>query len=67
MPFPLTRLRQLREEGLIHLRSKILAILDFAGLSRLAQYEPSYLHLMRTQRADPAVAEHVGGLVPPTC
>ena len=58
-------LQQLRADGLIELGHKMLTVLDFERLSDLAQYEPSYLHLVRTQKADPAVAERVGDLVPP--
>lgn len=59
-------LRDLRAEGLIELKSKVLQICDFARLSEVAQYEAAYLHLVRTHRADPAVASRVGDLVPPT-
>jgi CRP-like cAMP-binding protein len=59
-------LQELRADGIIDLHGKVLAVLDFPALSRIAQYEPNYLHLMRTERADPAVAERVGDLVPPT-
>jgi CRP-like cAMP-binding protein len=59
-------LKELRTEGLVELKSRVLKILDFARLSEIAQYEPAYLHLVRTQRADPAVAERVGDLVRPT-
>ena len=59
-------LKELRAEGLIELKSRVLQICDFARLSEVAQYEPGYLHLVRTQKADPAVASRVGDLVPPT-
>ncbi len=59
-------LQELRQDGLIDLNSRVLTVLDFERLSAIAQYEPGYLHLMRTQTADPSVAERVGDLVPPT-
>jgi CRP-like cAMP-binding protein len=59
-------LQQLRAEGLVELNQKVLTVLDFAGLSEAAQYDPTYLHLIRTARGDPAVAQRVGDLVPPS-
>jgi CRP-like cAMP-binding protein len=59
-------LKELRAEGLIELKSRVLKIRDFARLSEIGQFDPGYLHLVRTQRADPAVAERVGDLVRPT-
>ena len=57
-------LRQLRDDGMIELRGKVLKVLDFKRLSRAAQYEPAYLHLMKAEKAEPAVAERVGDLLP---
>ena len=59
-------LKELRAEGLVELKSRILTILDFVRLSEVAQFEPGYLHLVRTQMAEPAVAERAGDLVRPT-
>jgi CRP-like cAMP-binding protein len=59
-------LKQLRGDNLIDLNGKVLTVLDFDGLSRVAQYDASYLHLVRTERADPAVVERVGDLVRPS-
>jgi DNA-binding transcriptional regulator LsrR (DeoR family) len=59
-------LQQLRTDGLIDLRHKTLTVLDFERLKQVAAYEPRYLHLVRTERADPAVRKRVGDLVPPT-
>jgi CRP-like cAMP-binding protein len=59
-------LQDLRTDGLIELNNKVLTILDFQALTRVAEYDPSYLHLVRTERADPAVRERVGDLVPPS-
>jgi CRP-like cAMP-binding protein len=58
-------LQQLRSDGLIELNKKVLTVLDFDRLKEIAQYDPNYLHLVRTQKGDPAVAERVGDLVPP--
>ncbi|HYG47359.1 MAG TPA: Crp/Fnr family transcriptional regulator [Allosphingosinicella sp.] len=57
-------LQELRSEGLIELNDQILTVLDFERLSEVAQYDPTYLHLIRTERGDPAVADRVGDLVP---
>jgi CRP-like cAMP-binding protein len=59
-------LRQLRDEGLIEHDKVGVRVLDYNGLSKVARYEPEYLHLVRTERADPAVKQRVGDLVPPT-
>jgi transcriptional regulator with XRE-family HTH domain len=56
-------LQQLRAEGLIELAGKSLQILDFAGLRDAAQFEFAYLHLVRTERGDPAVKERAGDLI----
>jgi CRP-like cAMP-binding protein len=57
-------LGKLRDEGLIEKKSKMLRVLDFKGLARVAQYDPAYLHLVRPQAGDPAVADRVGDLIP---
>jgi CRP-like cAMP-binding protein len=63
-PVHLNRLVQdLRTERLIEWRIKQLTVLDFKRLSQVAQYDPNYLHLLRTEQADPAVVERVGDLV----
>ncbi len=59
-------LRQLRAQGLIDLKAKTLTVLDPKGLQRLAQYDSSYLHLVRTERRDPEVSSRAGDLVPPS-
>ncbi|MGZ2411279.1 CRP-like cAMP-binding protein [Sphingomonas sp. F9_3S_D5_B_2] len=59
-------LKQLRTDGLIDLENKMLTVLDFPGLQKAGQFEPGYLHLVRTQKGDPAISERVGDLVPPT-
>jgi CRP-like cAMP-binding protein len=59
-------LKDLRTEGLVELKSRVLKIVDFERLSEIAQFETGYLHLVRTQRGDPAVADRVGDLVRPS-
>ena len=56
-------LQQLRADGLIELTGKVLTILDPKRLQRLAQYDSTYLHLIRTERRDPEVSQRAGDLV----
>lgn len=56
-------LQQLRVEGLIELHGRVLTILDPQRLQRLAKYDSSYLHLIRTERRDPEVSGRAGDLV----
>ena len=58
-------LQQLRSEGLIELRGKVLTILDPPGLMKAAKFEADYLHLARTERRDAEVYQRVGDLVLP--
>ena len=58
-------LQQLRSEGLIDLRNKVLTVFDTKGLKAVAQFNPNYLHLDRTEQRDPEVAGRAGDLVPP--
>lgn len=39
-------LQELRRQGLITSRQKTLVVHDWAGLKRVAEFEPSYLHLL---------------------
>ena len=57
-------LQQLRTEGLIELRNKVLTVLEPKRLMEVAQYEPNYLHLIRTEQGDREVAGRAGDLVP---
>jgi CRP-like cAMP-binding protein len=59
-------IQQLRSEGLIELRSKVLTVLEPKRLMEVAQYDPNYLHLIRTQQGDGEVASRAGDLVRPT-
>lgn len=56
-------LQQLRSQGLIDLRGKVLTVLDPKALQRVAQFDSSYLHLTRTERRDPEVSGRAGDLV----
>ena len=58
-------LQQLREDGLIALRSKTLTVLDPAELKRVAGFSANYLHLQRTEdgTASRDVASRVSDLV----
>ena len=58
-------LQELRVEGLIELRNKIMTVLDTKGLKEAAKFSANYLHLDRTEKRDPEVAGRVGDLVPP--
>ena len=58
-------LQDLRAEGLIDLKAKVLTVLDTEGLREAGQYETNYLHLDRTEKRDPEVAGRAGDLVPP--
>jgi CRP-like cAMP-binding protein len=58
-------LQQLRSEGLIEMRSRVLTVLDAEGLRAAAQFNPNYLHLDRTEQGDPEVAGRAGDLVEP--
>jgi CRP-like cAMP-binding protein len=58
-------LQQLRAEGLIELKSKVLTVLEPKRLMEAAQYDPSYLHLIRTEQGDGEIAARTGDLVPP--
>jgi CRP-like cAMP-binding protein len=59
-------IQQLRSEGLIELKSKVLTVLEPKRLMEVAQYDPSYLHLMRTEQGDGEIAPRAGDLVPAT-
>ncbi|MFN3946235.1 MAG: Crp/Fnr family transcriptional regulator [Allosphingosinicella sp.] len=45
-------LKQLREEGLVEFRDRRVAILDWEGLARAGEFDPSYLYLGRRPRED---------------
>jgi DNA-binding transcriptional regulator LsrR (DeoR family) len=56
-------LQQLRSEGLIELKNRILTILEPERLREVAQFDSTYLHLDRTERGDREVAGRAGDLL----
>jgi DNA-binding transcriptional regulator LsrR (DeoR family) len=58
-------IQQLRADGLIDLKGKVLTVLDPQRLMEVAQFEPAYLHLVRTQEGDKDVVQRAGDLVRP--
>ena len=56
-------LQQLRGDGLIDLTGKVLTVLDPKRLQRVAKFDSTYLHLIRTERRDPEVSHRAGDLV----
>ena len=56
-------LKELREDGLVEFRGKIVTIRDRAKLKTLAQFNPNYLHLQRTERSESNVSHRAGDLV----
>ena len=56
-------LRQLREDGLIAVNRREMAILDPHRLREVAGFNPNYLHLIRTETRASEVSERVGELI----
>jgi CRP-like cAMP-binding protein len=56
-------IQQLRADGLIDLKGKVLTILDPQALLKLAKYDSAYLHLTRTEHRDKIVSDRAGDLV----
>ena len=56
-------LKQLREEGLIELRGRVLKVLDAPGLKRAARFNPNYLHLRTAEAGVGTAAAKVDDLV----
>jgi hypothetical protein len=48
--------QELRADGLIELKNKVLTVLNPRKLKEAAQCEGSYLHLVRTERRDKEVS-----------
>ena len=44
------KLREIRQAGLVRVRSSRLTILDWNGLCELAEFDPDYLHLRRSSK-----------------
>lgn len=57
-------IQQLRSDGLIEWKEKVLSVLDPPGLKKVAGFEASYLHLTRTQNRDPEVSGRAEDLIP---
>jgi transcriptional regulator with XRE-family HTH domain len=57
-------LQQLRSDGLIEFRSKVLRVLDVERLMKVAQFQTGYLHLNRTEGRDPEVSGRADDLIP---
>jgi CRP-like cAMP-binding protein len=56
-------IQELRADGLIELKEKVLTISNFEKLREAAQFESSYLHLVRTERHDKEVSNRAGDLI----
>lgn len=58
-------LQRLRDDGLIAWRSRVLTIVDSAGLREVGQFSADYLHLHRTEAGDPVIVDRAGDLIDP--
>lgn len=56
-------LKQLRDDGLVDFRGKMVRVLDAAGMRDVAQFNPNYLHLQRPNATAPAATERAGDLI----
>jgi len=56
-------LSELKAEGLVRWKDKIVSVLDPPRLKEIANFEGCYLHLYRTFQGDAEVAERVGDLI----
>ena len=59
-------LQELRSQGLVKLKNKVLTVLDPRGLKKVAQYQANYLHLTRTEERDMEVSDRAADLVSPS-
>ncbi|HEY8383845.1 MAG TPA: Crp/Fnr family transcriptional regulator [Microvirga sp.] len=59
-------LQQLRSEGLINLKNKVLTVLDPPRLKKVAKFNANYLHLIRTEGRDREVSHRASDLVSPS-
>ena len=59
-------IQQLRSEGLIDLKGKMLKILHPQRLLQVAKFDSAYLHFTRTERRDPIVSGRAADLVEPS-
>ena len=58
-------LQVLRSEGLIDLKDRVMTVLEPKRLKKVADYNPNYLHLIRTEARDREVSDRASDLVPP--
>jgi CRP-like cAMP-binding protein len=56
-------LKELRDEGLVDWKNKIVQVIDPIRLKLVARFEPEYLHLDRTEAGDRSVSGRAGDLV----
>jgi CRP-like cAMP-binding protein len=56
-------IQQMRAEGLIELKGKVLTVLDPPRLKQVGQFSARYLHLQRTEARVGEVAARVGDLI----
>lgn len=56
-------LQDMRADGLIEFKNKVLTVLDPPRLKKAAKYESGYLHLNRTEAGDDEVSNRAGDLV----
>ena len=56
-------LKQLRDEGLIELRGRVLKVLDAPRLKQVARFNPNYLHLRKAEMRVGAAAAKVDDLI----
>ena len=56
-------LQELRNDGLIETKDHLLSVLDLKRLKEAAQFESSYLHLVRTENGDNEIADRARDLI----
>lgn len=56
-------LKQLRDDGLIELKGKVVSILDTAAVKEVAQFNPNYLHLQRPSATSGDAVQRTDGLI----
>ena len=56
-------LQELRAEGLVELRNKVLTVTNPLGLKKAARFEGEYLHFRRLEEGQRDVAERAGDLI----
>jgi CRP-like cAMP-binding protein len=56
-------LKQLRDDGMIELKGRVLKVVDPQGLRRVARFNPNYLHLRKAEEGIRGEADKVSDLV----